>query len=491
MSERKARFRSLYWQQFSLIAGVVLVALALLGGSFYALSYNYLVGERRGEMKERAEVIAQLSADFLTAESEDQSEQESTLSRMAGVASMMTEVNFLICNENGQVLLTTDTGLAGRSITIPSELQQMILDNVDGFEGYTTLNSIYPMRQFAVGIPMKDSAGQVIGVVLATIDASQMVKLWRSFTGLFFMISAIVLLIAFVGSSLMSMRQIQPISEMVRGTRAYAAGNFDVRIADEGRGDEIGELARSFNMMADSLAETERQRRDFIANISHELKTPMTSIAGYTDGILDGTIPQNAERRYLQIISDESHRLSRLVRRMLDISQIQSKEMHKENFDLCESMRIALLSMEQKITDRDLDVDADIPEDSVIVEGDNELITQVIYNLLENATKFAAPQSTLYLGLTCHGEKAVVTVRNTGNTIPAEEIPLLFERFHKSDKSRSVDKDGYGLGLYVVKTILTQHKEKISVTSENGVTAFSFTVQRADRVRGYGEEQET
>ena len=142
-------------------------------------------------------------------------------------------------------------------------------------------------------------------------------------------------------------------------------------------------------------------------------------------------------------------------------------------------MRLALLSMEQKINDRGLDVDADIPEDSVFVEGDNVLITQVIYNLLENATKFATAGSTLYLGMTVNGEKAQITVRNQGQTIPAEEIPLLFERFHKSDKSRSEDKDGYGLGLYVVKTILAQHKEQITVTSENGVTSFSFTIQIA------------
>ena len=297
------------------------------------------------------------------------------------------------------------------------------------------------------------------------------------------MTSAIILLLVFIVTSLTSMRQIQPIREMVQATRAYAAGNFDVRMQDADRGDEIGELAAGFNNMADSLAETERQRRDFIANISHELKTPMTSIAGYTDGILDGTIPPEKERKYLQIISDESRRLSRLVRRMLDISQIQSQEMKKEDFDLCESMRLALLSMEQKITDRELDVEADIPEEPVMVEGVNDLITQVIYNLLENATKFAAPHSSLYLGLAVHGEKAVVTVRNVGQTIPAEEIPLLFERFHKSDKSRSEDKDGYGLGLYVVKTILSQHKEQITVTSENGVTAFSFTVQMAHPMR--------
>ena len=205
----------------------------------------------------------------------------------------------------------------------------------------------------------------------------------------------------------------------------------------------------------------------------------MTTIAGYTDGILDGTIPYEKERQYLQIISDESRRLSRLVRRMLDISQIQSQEIRKSEFDLCESMRLALLSMEQRIVDRELDVDAEIPDDSVMVVGDNDLITQVVYNLLENATKFATPHSALYLGLHMTDEKAIVTVRNHGKTIPPEEIPLLFERFHKTDKSRSADKDGYGLGLYVVKTILGQHQEDITVTSEDGVTAFSFTMQMA------------
>ena len=140
-------------------------------------------------------------------------------------------------------------------------------------------------------------------------------------------------------------------------------------------------------------------------------------------------------------------------------------------------MRRVLISMEKKITDRHLDVDADIPEEPILVLGDNDMITQVIYNLLENAAKFAAPQSKLYLGLTTNDEKAIISVRNHGATIAPEEIPLLFERFHKSDKSRSEDKDGYGLGLYVVKTILTQHKEHISVTSENGLTSFDFTLQ--------------
>ena len=265
---------------------------------------------------------------------------------------------------------------------------------------------------------------------------------------------------------------------MAQATRLYAEGDFDVRMRDYGRNDEVGELAASFNNMAESLQQTERQRREFIANISHELKTPMTTIAGYTDGILDGTIPPENERRYLQIISNESRRLSRMVRRMLDVSQLQAIDPLRggNHFDICESMRRVLISMEQKINDRHLDVDADIPEEPLLVLGANDMITQVIYNLLENATKFAREGTALYLGITAIDGKARVTVRNLGDTIPADELPLLFERFHKSDKSRSEDKDGVGLGLYIVKTILEQHKEKINVTSEDGVTTFTFSL---------------
>ena len=469
---------SLYWRQFMLSAGMVLLTMALLGVSFYALSYNYTVSEKRSEMRDRANLIAQLSVSYLLPSDEAAATQEDALRALAGVASRMTDVDFLICNRDGDVLLTSDAGLVGKSVRVPEEIVTRTFAEGDGYEGRSTVG-VYEKKQFVVGVPMTDADGNTLGLVLAVMNSAELMQMWRSFIALFFMTSAIILLLAFVASFVTSMRQIQPLTEMVKATRAYAGGDFDVRMQETGDCGEISELAASFNAMADSLQETERQRRDFIANVSHELKTPMTTIAGYTDGILDGTIPPEKERQYLQIISDESRRLSRLVRRMLDISQIQNQEMRKEEFDLCESARIALLSMEQKIMSRGLDVDAEIPEDSVMVQGDRDLITQVMYNLLENAAKFAAPSSTLYLGLTVNGDKAYVTVRNVGNTIPAEEIPLLFERFHKSDKSRSEDKDGYGLGLYVVKTILAQHKEKITVTSENGVTAFTFTMQMA------------
>ena len=478
----RRRFDSLYWQQFLLTAGMVLLTLFLLGVSFYALSYNDTVSERRSEMRQHAELIANMSGDYLASGGQTASP---SLQNLIALAAGLTKADFLLCNDQGYALLTSDQRLGGQVVSVPQEIQDAVFGDKGFYQGRSSIGGAYDIRQFVVAVPVTQEDGGTVGMVLAVMDARSLMSMWRSFIGLFFMTSAIILLISFVASSLTSMRQIQPIREMVQATRAYGSGEFDVRMQDSDRTDEIGELAASFNAMADSLQETERQRRDFIANISHELKTPMTTIAGYTDGILDGTIPPERERQYLQIISDESRRLSRLVRRMLDISQIQSKEMKKEEFDLCESMRLALLSMEQKINERGLDVDADIPEDSVMVLGDNDLITQVIYNLLENATKFATPGSKLYLGLSTGAETAVVTVRNHGSTIPPEEIPLLFERFHKSDKSRSADKDGYGLGLYVVKTILAQHKEKITVTSENGLTSFSFTVHLAQNPRNY------
>lgn len=480
------KFRGLYWRQMFVTVGMVLLTLFLLGVSFFSLSYNYARGQENGELAAQAQVVGQLSASYLENGrylDMEELQHEEDFQRLASFAATVSEVDFLICDVEGHVLLSTDASLSGLVVTMPEEMTAEVLE--EGISSRRTdVDGLYSNKRFVVGVPaISEDTPDPVGMVYAVSSTTSLDTMWSGFIGLFFMTAFVVLMISFMASSITTMRQIQPIREMVQATRAYAAGNFDVRMQDADRGDEIGELAAGFNNMADSLAETERQRRDFIANISHELKTPMTSIAGYTDGILDGTIPPEKERKYLQIISDESRRLSRLVRRMLDISQIQSQEMKKEDFDLCESMRLALLSMEQKITDRELDVEADIPEEPVMVEGVNDLITQVIYNLLENATKFAAPHSSLYLGLAVHGEKAVVTVRNAGQTIPAEEIPLLFERFHKSDKSRSEDKDGYGLGLYVVKTILSQHKEQITVTSENGVTAFSFTVQMAHPMR--------
>ena len=207
----------------------------------------------------------------------------------------------------------------------------------------------------------------------------------------------------------------------------------------------------------------------------------MTTIAGFADGILDGTIPPERHEEALRTISDETRRLSRLVRRMLDISRLQSADtVHtQEPFNICETMARILVSLEPKVVEKELDVSADFPEDALMVWGHADSITQVGYNLLDNAIKFARPGGRLEVAISAKGNKAYIRICDEGETIPPEELPLIFDRFHKTDHSRSVDRDGVGLGLYIAKTILNNHKEDITVTSHDGITEFIFTLTKA------------
>lgn len=482
MKRLREQFRGLYWRQMSITVGMVLLTLVLLGTVFFSLSYNYARGQKTDELLERAQVVSRLSVRYLESGrylTMEELRQDQVFQQLAATAAMISDMDILVCDEEGHVLLSTDETMEGQSITIPEGVMSAVLEQ-GTWAGRSRLDQLYESKRFVGGVSVvSPTTGNVLGTVFTVSSGDTVDALWRTFAGLLVMTALVVLMISFVATSVTTMRQIKPIREMAQATRCYAEGDFDIRMNDYGRDDEIGELAASFNNMAERLQQTERQRREFIANISHELKTPMTTIAGYTDGILDGTIPPENEKQYLQIIANESRRLSRLVRRMLDVSQLQAMDplRNGNHFDVCESMRRVLISMEKKINDRHLDVEADIPDEPILVLGDNDMITQVLYNLLENAAKFAREGSTLYLGVAMMDGKARVTVRNVGDTIPAEELPLLFERFHKSDKSRSEDKDGYGLGLYIVKTILQQHKEDISVTSENGVTTFTFSLR--------------
>jgi len=493
------RFKGIYWRQFGINVGLVVLTLILLGTSFFALTYSYIMTEKRGELEDKARIMSVKAEEFVKEQltelpnplmypkeyQEALNKKMNELRELVQMSEEMSNITFLIWVPSQSGFISIDESLEGMQLTLPSAMGEKLAKG-EVYAGTTNLG-LYEKPRFVVAIPARTGSDgtSLVGPILAVTEPNSMTEMWRAFLGIFGTTAVTVLLIAFVATATTTVQQTKPIRDMAAAARNFAEGNFDARVYDSGRDDEVGELTEAFNAMADSLQKTEQQRREFIANISHELKTPMTTIAGYADGILDGVISPEEERQYLSIISAESRRLSRLVRRMLDVSQLQSMDLIKQKkpFDLSESMRRVLVSMEKKITDRGLDVDVEIPEDPVMVLGDNDLLTQVVYNLLENAAKFAAQGSTLFLGLEKKGEKAVVTVRNQGETIPAEELPLLFERFHKTDKSRSEDKDGVGLGLYIVRTILEQHREKITASSENGVTTFRFTVQLAEETR--------
>lgn len=294
-----------------------------------------------------------------------------------------------------------------------------------------------------------------------------------------------VLILALPAVWFITKRQMRPIKQMTTAARRMAHGQMDVRVdVDNTDTAELNELALAFNNMAQALAQSEQKRQEFVANVSHELKTPMTTISGYLDGMLDGTIPPEQREKYMKITSAEVRRLSRLVRSMLDISRIQDRGIpaeRKRNFDLCQTVGEVLLSFEQKINDKHLEVEAELPDQGAKSCADPDAITQVVYNLIDNAVKFCPEHGTLGVRIEqIKTGKYLVAIRNTGPTIPAEELPLVFDRFHKTDKSRSVDRDGWGLGLYIVKTIILGHEEDIYVTSRDGVTEFSFTMPKVN-----------
>ena len=480
MIERfKRKFNSLYWHQFALTAGMVLLTLLLLGVSFFTLSYGTTTADKRGEMRTRAELIAQVSADYFAAAGDASIDEGTALRKLADMASRMTDVDFLICSAQGNVLLTTDEDLVGRSITIPQEIVDDILGEKGLYQGRSNVSGTYSVKKFAVAVPVKGDESQLLGIVLAVMDESEIMQVWRSFIGMFLMTSAIILLIAFLASSVTSMRQIQPITDMVKATRAYAAGDFDVRIPELDRSDEIGELAQSFNAMADSLAETERQRRDFIANVSHELKTPMTTIAGYTDGILDGTIPPDMQNHYLQLVSEETGRLARLIQNMLDLSKLESGEyqVNARMFNIWETLTGVALSAEQRINDGMIEIEGLTMDEKVLVYADPDLIHQVAYNLLDNAIKFTPAGGTIRFHVEKLGPEAEISIWNSGQGISPEALPYVFQRFYKEDRSRGLHARGAGLGLNICKVLVNLSGGQIRVESEQGEWCkFVFTL---------------
>lgn len=473
---------NLFRRQFLLTAGLILLSFILLAASFTALSYRYMVREKKESMEENVSYAASMTQVILQRGFDP---AEAAFPIYGPALSHISDSDLVLCDASGTVLRYIADGaddLDYVGSTISSDVtSQMIQNGI--YSGMSDLG-IYSGVHFAAGAPIFLQTGQGDSMqyfIFMTASATDLVVLWKSLATLFFFVAVIVMCVACIACSIFSMQQVKPLREMADAVRRFGMGEYDVRVDDTGHKDEIGDLASAFNAMADSLANSEKRRQEFVANISHELKTPMTTISGFTNGILDGTIPPEKVNDSLQVISSETARLSRLVRRMLDVSALQAREsvQSQVEFDISETMVQVMISLEGKIKNRQLDMDVHIPDDPVRVWGDPDGITQVCYNLLDNAAKFAAPGTAIAVTITTKGTKAYISVKNQGETIPPDELNMIFDRFHKSDRSRSIDKEGVGLGLYIVKTILNNHKENITVTSKDGVTEFIFTLTLA------------
>ena len=473
--------KSMYGRQFATMAGMVLLSFLLLGASFAALSYQYTLQEKQDTLIRNANYIASYTS---YAANRNGSTVWSTadFQQYISTVAQVADSHIIVATNDGTILYATDGQrelYEIKSLKMPQSIVDTVIDD-QVYEGMTTLDGLYSSSRFMVGLPIATSGGHLQGLVFFSTNTSDITAMWRDLSAIFMVVACAVILIAAILSSVTSMHQSKPMKEIAAAARQFGLGKLDVRVDVGNRRDEIGELAEAFNAMAESLSKSEQRRSEFIANVSHELKTPMTTIAGFADGILDGTIPPEKERDYLHIISSETRRLSRLVRSMLDLSRLQSDERAaQQQFDLGETMLRTLVSLEGKVNQKHLEVDTNLPEEPVMVWGDQDAITQACYTLLDNAIKFSQEGGTLSLSIVPKGSKATVSVSNQGQTIPPEELPLIFDRFHKTDHSRSENRDGVGLGLYIVKTILNSHRETISCTSQDGLTTFTFSLPRA------------
>ena len=286
------------------------------------------------------------------------------------------------------------------------------------------------------------------------------------------------ILVSCLLAGVFSYTQSKQLKQMSIQAKKFAKGDFSGRIPVKGK-DEVGQLTRAFNDMADALDKEESVRRDFIANISHELKTPMTTIAGFIDGILDGTIPESKQKHYLTIVSEEISRLSGLVASMLSLARIDSGKttIYKTNFSLISTIVNILLTFEDRLEQKEIEIVGLESADGLSVYGDQALLHQVLYNLIENATKFTPQGGEINFHAESKGDKLYFSIKNTGKGISAEDLPFIFDKFYKTDKSRSEDKKSMGLGLYLVKTIVNLHGGEITVTSEiDKETCFAFWI---------------
>ena len=461
------------------LTSMVVLLLALLAVGFFlrTLLDDYLTDTAFSQLEKDSKVIASLTVAYYSEDSMDSMDYLMNLD----IAGQLSDADAVICDENGTILLCSrhTLGCEHQGLTVGKDFLNKVKT-----KGYAkdvgVMQGLYDESRYVYSIPVRSGDGAILGIVILSRSVATSKAVLHKMTDLYIAVSCLVIIVAVGLIGLFVHRQSKPLRKMAKIARDFGHGNLDARVEIQDHYTlEVEELALAFNNMASSLQKSEYQRQEFVANVSHELKTPMTTIGGYIDGILDGTIPPEKSRHYMTIVSDETKRLSRLVRSMLDISQLGNEpipEEKKSRFDLEEAVGQVLITFEQKITAKNLQVDVQMPDHPLFTMANRDAVTQVIYNLLDNAVKFCPDRGNLGVRIHQAGSKAYVSISNDGKTIPPEELPLVFDRFHKLDKSRSENRDGWGLGLYIVKTIVCSHGENISVSSRDGKTEFTFTM---------------
>lgn len=407
-----------------------------------------------------------------------------------GITAKSTDTDMFLCDTNGDVIICKDAFKNGYSYSgelvcfshkgykMPENVLKEV--NSGGYFDDEKITGLFSEKTFLAGAPVK-VGDKVIASVFVAAPVGYSFKGYATEIFNMYLWSAIFsAALSFLAVYAFTDKLTNPLRQMSNATKAYAKGDFSKRVDVKGR-DEFADLCKSFNQMATALSVMESSRRSFVANVSHELKTPMTTISGFINGMLDGTIPEDRREEYLHVVSDEVERLSRLVTSMLNLSKIEAGELELKlsDFDLSSTAINCLLTFQQLIENKNIEIKGLDTFAKTIVHGDSDMLYQVVYNLIDNAVKFTPDGGVIEISITQNESgKTHFWIKNSGDGISPEEVGRVFERFYKVDKSRSYDAKSAGLGLYLCKTIVEMHGGKIYVQSVEGqYTQFGFTLE--------------
>ena len=412
--------KSIYFRNFLSTAMMVLLSFLIIGAALFFMGQHFIIDSHRENMKSNAEAVAHMTDAVGYYDDFFSWDMRISLS----VAAEISGNDIFVTDGEGRIASCSDEPAAAAT-SAPASTRRAWPSSPRRASSTKSATSAASSRRAAMSTPCPFSeADPSAGYVFVSSTRSTIIGAWTAFLWVFLAVALAVLSLALVMSLVISKKLSEPLDEMTAAARRFAHGDFSVRVREDKGTDELAALTSSFNAMARSARLCEELRNEFIANVSHELKTPMTTIAGFADGILDGTIPKDQEDKYLATIADETRRLSRLVRHMLSLSRLRSEGSDlakRRDFDLNELIIRTLLNFETRAEDKRLGMDLQLPEDHMTVTADPDSITQVLYNLLDNAVKFAQPDSAITVALRKENGKAYVSVKNRGETIPADD----------------------------------------------------------------------
>lgn len=485
----KGKKGAFFFKYFTIFSSIVLISFIVIGTSFMTLFTTTIVNQVTADTKTTASNLAQMTTELFKSDITRDNPQAAVITMCKNIEFISRSKGYdaFICNKNGEVMVCSETldEFFANNQTICEEHGDIIIPSLQvqkvmggEFNELSKLNGVYDSYYSICMSPLylEDS---FIGfcVVSAPIKDSLLPNLGKVFL-MFVLSAAAALLLVTVAVSFMTERIAKPIRNLETATKCYSSGDFSYRVPELNTNDELAVLVTKFNTMATSLSQIENSRRSFVANVSHEFKTPMTTIGGFINGILDGTIPPEKQEYYLKIVSGEINRLSKMVTTMLNISKIETGnvDMNIEQFDITPKLVTTFLGFEQLISKKNIEVVGFEDLQSATIHGDSAMIDQVVYNLADNAVKFTNEGGTITVITATDKKYTYFAITNTGKGIPPKEIDKVFDRFYKVDQSRSTDVKSTGLGLYLIKSIIDLHNGLITVESE--VDSFTrFTVK--------------